>query len=222
MYFCHIHASNTKAFLARSSVQGCVFSALLAVTSLAATSAHAEGRQCRITSISNGFATLIRDNETFRRPVGQLIKQGDKLEKSASAQVSITCSDGGEITIGRASEVNLGNLVSAPIGEPRVFRILRGVAGFVMPKQAAPVEVETLNAVASVRSTEWTVDVDGNTTHVFVREGLVKVTGTSGQTAPLDTGEGVSVLADGTLGPVASWGQGRIDAMNARLGGDWR
>lgn len=221
MYFYHIHASN-KGILARTAVQDYVFSVVLAVAALAAPSAHAEGRQCQITSISNGFATLIRDSETFRSPVGQLIKQGDKLAKSASARVSITCSDGGEITIGRASEVDLGNLVSAPIGEPRVFRILRGVAGFVMPKQAAPVEVETLNAVASVRSTEWTVDVDGDTTHVFVREGLVQVTGTSGQTAPLGSGEGVSVLADGSLGPVASWGQGRIDAMNARLGGDWR
>ena len=221
MYFFPPHKAGFGD-LGCAAIQGWAFSALLVVIALTATSANAQERQCQIASVSNGFATLIRDGEKLRKPIDQPIQQGDRLNKSVSAQVSITCSDGGEITIGRASEVDLGALLTTPIGERRVFRILRGIAGFVMPEQAVPVEVKTLNAVASVRSTEWTVEVDGDITHVFVREGLVQVTGDSGQTAPLGNGEGVSVLADGTLGPVKSWGQGRIDAMNARLGGDWR
>ncbi|MEO9895803.1 MAG: FecR family protein [Paracoccaceae bacterium] len=208
--------------LCRALAQSCLVSALLSITPIMSTPVYAAERQCQIADISNGFATIFRQDETLRKPIGLSIQQGDRLRKSASAQVSITCSDGGEITIGRATEVDLGALIATPVGENRIFQILRGIAGFVMPGQAAPVEIKTLNAVASVRSTEWTVEVDGDVTHVFVREGLVQVTGISGQTAPLGDGEGVSVLADGTLGPVKSWGQSRIDAMNARLGGDWR
>lgn len=206
----------------RAAVQMCLSSAMFALAAFATTSADAQDRQCKIAGISNGFAVLVRDGEKLRRPIGQSILTGDRLRKSASSQISITCSDKGEITIGRATEVDLGALIAAQPGERRVFRVLRGIAGFVMPRQAAPVEVKTLNAVASVRSTEWTVEVEGEVTHIFVREGLVQVTGEGGETAPLGTGEGVSVLADGTLGPVKTWGQGRVDAMNARLGGDWR
>lgn len=187
-----------------------------------ATPVAAQDRQCQIADVSNGYATVIRDREKLRRSVGLVILQGDTLRKSASAQISITCTDKGEITIGRATEVDLGALIATPTGERRIFQILRGIAGFVMPAQAAPVEVRTLNAVASVRSTEWTVEVEGEITNVFVRAGVVSVMGDSGQAADLGTGEGVSVLADGTLGPVKFWGQGRIDKMNARLGGSWR
>ena len=199
-----------------------VFPMLVVALSLVAVPAHAQDRECRIAAISGGAVAILRGGETLRNPVGKPIRQGDRLQKTGSAQISIACSDGSEITIGRGTEVDLGGLIAAPQGEGRVFRVLRGVAGFVMPKGAAPVQVKTLNAVASVRSTEWTVEVDGDVTHVFVRGGVVQVTGTSGETAPLGTGEGVSVMADGTLGPVKSWAQGRIDAMNARLGGSWR
>ena len=221
MQFFPIWSSNQNG-LGRVFDQSGVFSALLVIATLTSMPALAADRQCQITNTSNGSATLIRDGETLRDPIGLSIQQGDKLRKSASAQISISCSDGGEITIGRASEVDLGALIAAPVGENRVFQILRGIAGFVMPGEAAPVEVKTLNAVASVRSTEWTVEIEGDVTHVFVREGLVQVTGNSGQTVPLSDGEGVSVLADGTLGPVDAWGQDRIAAMKARLGGDWR
>ena len=185
------------------------------------TPAHAQDRECRIAAISSGYAVLTRDDIKLRRPIGEIIRQGDRLSKSSSAQISIACSDQGKITIGRATEVDLGALVAAPLGERRVFRILRGIAGFVMPGQSAPIEIKTLNAVASVRSTEWTVEVEGDITHVFVRGGVVQVTGTSGEAASLSSGEGVTVVTDGTLGPVKTWGQGRIDAMNDRLGGDW-
>jgi ferric-dicitrate binding protein FerR (iron transport regulator) len=184
--------------------------------------AYAQDRECRITAISGGFAVLKRDGVKLRKPVGEVIQQGDVLNKSSSTQLSITCSDQSEITIGRATLMDLGAVVAAPLGERRVFRVLRGIAGFVMPNDGAPVEVRTLNAVASVRSTEWTVEVDGDVTHVFVRGGVVQVTGSSGEAARLSLGEGVTVVADGTLGPVKSWGQGRIDGMNERLGGNWR
>jgi ferric-dicitrate binding protein FerR (iron transport regulator) len=183
---------------------------------------NAQDRECRIAAISGGFAVLKRGDTKMRRPTGEVILQGDMLNKSSSAQISIQCSDSAEITIGRATAVDLGALVAAPFEERRVFRILRGIAGFVMPGLSAPVEVKTMNAVASVRSTDWTVEVEGDVTHVFVRAGAVRVKGTSGETANLASGEGVTVLAGGTLGPVKSWGQGRIDAMNDRLGGSWR
>jgi ferric-dicitrate binding protein FerR (iron transport regulator) len=164
---------------------------------------------------------LIRADERLDTALGQTIQPGDRLVKSDAVQVSIICSDGGEITIGRASEVDLGSLIAAPVQERRIFRLLRGIAGFVKPDQAEPVEVKTMNAVAAVRSTEWTVEVDGDVTHVFVRKGVVQVTGDSGAVTRLEVGQGVTVMADGTLGPVTRWGQDRIEAMNARLGGGW-
>jgi len=186
------------------------------------TAAVAEDRSCEISAVYNGTVSLLRDGAIITDPIGQLILQGDRFEKTSSAQILIVCSDQGEITIGASTEVDLGSLIEAPVGERRIFRVLRGISGFVMPAEAAPVDVLTLNAVASVRSTEWTVEVEEGETHVFVREGIVNVAGSGGASVDLTDGEGVTVMVDGVLGPVKSWGQGRIDAMSARLGNGWR
>jgi ferric-dicitrate binding protein FerR (iron transport regulator) len=202
-------------------MKSCVFWAVFALMTCNTIQAEAQERSCRIADITRGPAVLIRADERLDTALGQTIQPGDRLVKSDAVQVSIICSDGGEITIGRASEVDLGSLIAAPVQERRIFRLLRGIAGFVKPDQAEPVEVKTMNAVAAVRSTEWTVEVDGDVTHVFVRKGVVQVTGDSGAVTRLEVGQGVTVMADGTLGPVTRWGQDRIEAMNARLGGGW-
>ncbi|AXI45262.1 hypothetical protein C1J03_03960 [Sulfitobacter sp. SK012] len=217
--------ASQAGFKQRSLLPPHILAAVLSafmLCSLSSTQATAEDRVCIIDKVSNGWAEILRGGDTIVDPQGQAIQQGDRLRKNRKSQISISCSDEGEITIGQDTEIDLDDLVKAPIGEPRVFRILRGISGFVMPGRAAPVQVKTLNAVASVRSTEWTVEVEGKMTHVFVRKGLVDVSAKNGQTAALSTGEGVTVMADGTMGPVESWGQSRITAMNGRLGGRWR
>ena len=203
------------------SLLGVMALVMALATALAASDAEAQDRQCQIANIASGTAVLMRAGVMLDTALGQTIQPGDRLVKSDAVQVSITCSDGSEITIGRAGEVDLGSLIAAPVQERRIFRLLRGIAGFVKPEQAEPVEVKTMNAVAAVRSTEWTVEVDGDATHVFVRKGVVQVTGESGEVTQLEVGQGVTVLADGTLGPVTAWGRDRIEAMNARLGGGW-
>src|SRR5205085_12304196 len=64
-------------------------------------------------------------------------------------------------------------------------------------------QVSTSNAVATVRGTVFTVDRLADGVSVFaVAEGLVEVVTSTGARILLRAGERVTVLADGTLGPV--------------------
>jgi ferric-dicitrate binding protein FerR (iron transport regulator) len=89
-----------------------------------------------------------------------------------------------------------------------------------VPKQPGgrSFKVLTPQAIAAVRGTRWAVDVGDTRTAVFVAQGRVAVgRRNGGRAVVLGAGDGVDVEAGSPL-TVKVWGQGRVDALMARLG----
>jgi ferric-dicitrate binding protein FerR (iron transport regulator) len=79
-------------------------------------------------------------------------------------------------------------------------------------------DVITPQAIAAVRGTKWTVDVEGGKTSVFVVDGRVRVARPRGRgSVVLGAGDGVDVEPTGDL-IVKRWPPARVSALMARLG----
>jgi hypothetical protein len=95
---------------------------------------------------------------------------------------------------------------------------LTGSAVFIdLPSGNGSFQVQTPFAIASVRGTQFIVDVQDAQTSVFVREGIVSVTRADGSDAvDLAVGEGVDV-AEGIPLVVRNWPDERITALLSRF-----
>ena len=81
-----------------------------------------------------------------------------------------------------------------------------------------PLDRLTPHAIATVRGTQFAVDVDAGVTSVFVVEGSVEVSRRDGPaTVLLGPGEGVDVRPGEPL-VVREWPQPRVNALLARFG----
>lgn len=178
---------------------------------------------CRIEAL-DGRVRLKNDDGTRVAKLGDTVANADTVVTGPSGRLRIKCGERASFTIGAYSQIVFEKLTRASSDETFVVRVARGIAGFIVFLLGGDrFEVHTPSAVASVRSTEWTVDARRKGTAVFVRKGIVDVAGSRGASpgAQLRAGDGVDVGLDGTVGPVKTWGQERIDRMNARLGYDW-
>ncbi|MEM8795000.1 MAG: FecR family protein [Pseudomonadota bacterium] len=184
----------------------------------------ADLRSCVIEA-SNG-QNEFRENGSWRAAAaGDVLNANTRLRTGPNGRIYIVCSDKVTVTLGADTEIGFEKLVAVTQTESAVARLARGIAGFIVPLLGeARFEVRTPEAVASVRSTEWTVDASDAGTSVFVREGVVVVSGTNTDAEPvlLSEGDGVDVTAATGTGPVRQWSANRIEAMNGRLGFDWQ
>lgn len=123
---------------------------------------------------------------------------------------------------GLVIEAEAGAMLSLSAGSdtqpPRRATVQRGAVYVTASPGAGGFQIRTPHAIASVRGTEYAVDVVPGATAVFVREGRVSVTETSepgGVT--LGPGQGVDV-APGQPLVVRIWPAARRDALLARFG----
>lgn len=178
--------------------------------------ARAETVSCTIDSLHGASVSVVRGGTVSAASLGSALSGRDRIETGAGARAVIVCSDGIRITVGPASVLDLNETMGASQGWSAT--LFEGIAGFARSLfGAGRFEVRTPSAVASVRSTEWTVEVDAGATAVFVESGRVAVA-TSAGSAALDPGEGIDIAADGSAGPVKRWGEARIRRMKERLG----
>ncbi|MEO1207686.1 MAG: FecR family protein [Pseudomonadota bacterium] len=179
---------------------------------------------CKIDTVA-GQVSATSQGESRAVAPGLSIGSADTLTTGPDGRVRIVCRAETSFVVGSATQIVFEKLARATKSESFTARIIDGIAGFIVQMTGGErFEVHTPSAVASVRSTEWTVEVIEGGTAVFVRKGAVAV---HGKRAPdvkvlLRRGEGVDVTAQGRLGSVKSWGQKRIDRMNGRLGFDWK
>ena len=146
----------------------------------------------------------------------------DRIETAERALVTLVCPDDLRITVGPSSVVVLVDVDQEATGWGA--SLSTGIARFARPLfGGARFEVRTPSAVASVRSTVWTVEATEAATTVFVSEGQVVVTplakaSPNGPTeAVLDAGQGVDVSFAKGIGVIEKWGQARIDLQESRL-----
>lgn len=127
----------------------------------------------------------------------------------------LECPGGLIVDIEAAAQLGL-----VPDSTGSISRItLQSGAVFVQvdPDGAKPI-IETPHAIAAVRGTIYVVDVQPDTTSVFVERGKVQVRNrTSASTATLEAGQGADVM-DGSRVEVKSWGAARVAALLARFG----
>lgn len=167
------------------------------------------------------MAQLVRNGDARLPRIGEGIQNADRIVTGPESRMTITCDDSMRVVIAGGTDIDLGTLTGARESESYAAYLLRGLAGFILPIIGTRrFEVRTPSAVASVRSTEWLVEVADDATAVFVREGLVSVVAAQGG-GLLEAGDGIDVTAAGIAGPVKEWGAARRDAIAARLGANW-
>lgn len=198
-----------------------LFLTVALVMPLTSGAAAQDGVTCAVETVL-GQADAITDE--VRRPLAPLAQVAlqDRIETAESGLVTLVCPDDLRITVGPSSVVVLVDVDQGATGWGATLST--GIARFARPLfGGARFEVRTPTAVASVRSTVWTVEATAEATAVFVREGQVVVTPVAAPLpdgpaeAVLDAGQGVDVSAAEGLGLIEDWGQTRIAQQEARL-----
>lgn len=163
-----------------------------------------------------GPATVIRDGTPIALRRGADIHATDRLRTLEGAKLEVRFDDGSRLILGADSVVEVARYAPGDGGRG-LLDMVQGVLRVVLDKAAAwsSFDVETANAVASARSTEWVVVLSPDGTAVFVVDGRVAVSA-QGREIELGPGEGTDVPPDAPPGPVKRWGQGRVDEVLAR------
>ena len=194
------------------------FFGFLAITLLISSVSQvaADTNTCRVESIQGSSANVWRDGGMKRLSEAMALADDDRIVTGANTTVGILCSEEMRIAVGPSTTIDLG-AISAEDTSWSAF-LMDGVSWFARPLFGEDrFEVRTPSAVASVRSTEWFVEVADGATAVFVDDGKVAVAARQGG-ALLEAGLGIDVDANGVAGPVKEWGAKRVRGLRERLG----
>lgn len=128
---------------------------------------------------------------------------------------------GGTLAVQPAPGTVYRPLDAGPNGPPGAVRLDSGalIIEFHPAGNGPGFQIRTPQAIASVRGTEWAVEVQSGQTSVLVLTGAVRVSRSNGAAAvTLQRGQGVDVTdARGPL-EVTTWPLGRVRALLARFG----
>ena len=167
-----------------------------------------------------GAATAERGDVAYDLAPGTPVRVGDRLVTGPGGRVKIAFADGSLLAVGPDSAVEISDYaLDGAGGRVRgLLSLLTGILRATVPRQApaAPFEVRTQAAVASVRSTDWTVEAGSDRTSVFVLKGRVAVAPAGGGAAVvLEQSFGTDVMPGEGLAAPKRWGAGRIrDALD--------
>ncbi|MCW5730088.1 MAG: FecR domain-containing protein [Alphaproteobacteria bacterium] len=173
----------------------------------------------QLTRIS-GLVTVHRGVVLSQGATGMRLRRGDRIATGSGGRAEMTLADGSRVTVGEESEVVVASFLTQQRGaRAAVIELLKGIVRAVVPAgNWDRFEIRTATAIASVRSTDWLVDFDGNRTGVFVFSGGVGVTDPSGAGGVLlQPRQGSDVVRGQLPTRPVEWGQPRIDASLARL-----
>lgn len=143
----------------------------------------------------------------------------DTIRTGRDSKVRIEGFGGLTIIVGPVTEVRVDRFIVERSGGLSVaLRLARGIVRLIGGGLGGPSEiaVETPQAIAAVRSTDWLVDLTEAGTGVFVAEGRVAVEGRAGGSISLDAGEGTDVAPGRPPSEPRRWGAARRDAALAR------
>lgn len=170
-------------------------------------------------SQQSGSVIAQRNGTTRAMHVGAVVYPGERIVTGSGAQLLVTFTDGSRLTLGADSALLLDGARLTPTGALSGWvEILSGIVRVLLRPGERPAgfEIRSRAAVASVRSTEWIVEVRGAESDVFVIDGRVAVAGRTGATVQLNPGEGVTVR-EGEAPPAPNvWGAPRVQAVLAR------
>jgi ferric-dicitrate binding protein FerR (iron transport regulator) len=177
---------------------------------------------CQIARIDGGEVRIAARDGWRVAGTGEAVDAASRVATGPGTRVEITCADGTIVTIGPGTDLALGDLTGQ--GDGLVMDLWNGIVGIVAPTPSRTFfEVRTGLAIASVRSTEWLVEITAaSATAVFAREGAVAVTSPGNPPVTLTEGEGVTVGPDGVADDVRVWSEARRAQSFDALGFGWQ
>lgn len=209
----------TGMYLRRRDFLGFTF-AVVSVTAVV-NRAHASesvpiGRISRLA----GSVTILRGGVDVVGAPEEAIYPSDSIRTAADSRAEVTFVDGSILTVGPESEVAVATFAPQAEESNAVLDLLAGIVRVTVNKATdwGRFEVRTTTAVASVRGTDYLVELSTAGSAVFVAEGRVAVSSRAGAgTAVLRAGQGVDVTAAFEPLVVKIWGAKRRDAALARV-----
>ncbi|MEO9781827.1 MAG: FecR domain-containing protein [Sedimentitalea sp.] len=110
-------------------------------------------------------------------------------------------------------------IVNGPNDLPERVTLSQGTVLIEVEQGGAVPQIRTPHAIAAVRGTVYAVDIQSESTAVFVLRGAVNVRHRRGSSKSVDltAGQGVDVTPGQSL-EVKTWGEDRVRALLSRLG----
>jgi ferric-dicitrate binding protein FerR (iron transport regulator) len=169
-----------------------------------------------------GGASVLRD--AVRSPLlpGTAVFAGDVVETAVSSRVTLRFEDDSTLTAGPSSRVAVSEYVVTPAGgrTSALFSLLAGIVRTAVQQAGfGSFAVQTEDAVASARSTEWTIEILPAGTAVLGIEGAVEVTGRrTGASVTINPGQGTDVAPGAAPTPPVTWGAPRVERTLSLVG----
>jgi hypothetical protein len=117
------------------------------------------------------------DDNGVLKPVelGQFLGEGDRVVTLEAATLHLVLADGSSLVLAPNSDVTLHALGSGAPGSKTLLQVLKGLINLLVEKQgpSSVFEVETSNAIAAVKGTDFEIAADADATQVTVNEGEV-------------------------------------------------
>jgi ferric-dicitrate binding protein FerR (iron transport regulator) len=169
-----------------------------------------------------GSAAVLRD--ALRSPLlpGTAVFAGDVIETAAASRVTLRFDDDSTLTAGPESRVAVSQYAVSPEGNRigALFSLLAGIVRTAVQQAGlGSFAIQTEAAVASARSTEWTVEILPTSTAVLGLAGTVEVTArATGASVTLTSGQGTDVAPGGGLTPPVTWRAPRVERTLSLVG----
>jgi hypothetical protein len=168
----------------------------------------------------SGAVNVLRQGVARALAPGDAVLVADLVVTGAGSRVTIEFADRALLTVGPRTQVDISQYVVRP--DEGLFRgVLSLISGivrvaFFADDRDSALEVRTRTAVASVRSTEWIVDLTPAGTAVLAIDGQVAVRGLAGGEVVLGPGEGTDVAPGAAPTAPARWGAPRVQDVLGR------
>jgi hypothetical protein len=169
-----------------------------------------------------GSAAVLRD--ALRSPLlpGTAVFAGDVIETAAASRVTLRFDDDSTLTAGPESRVAVSQYAVSPEGNRigALFSLLAGIVRTAVQQAGlGSFAIQTEAAVASARSTEWTVEILPASTAILGLAGTVEVTArATGASVTLASGQGTDVAPGGGLTPPVTWRAPRVERTLSLVG----
>jgi hypothetical protein len=167
---------------------------------------------------------VFREADGRREPlaVGAVVRLGDVLA-SHEGKARVQLNDGTVVSLGERSRLSFADYRGTQNDLTTRLKAASGVFRFWVPRLGeGGFAIETETAVASVRGTDWVMDVAADTAAVAVLEGMVTVSARAPAPAPVLLGPdfGTDVRRGAAPTPPNRWGEQRLATTVARASFD--
>ena len=161
-----------------------------------------------------GAVAVLRGGQAMTVSEGTAVWRSDRVATSGRGRVSLEFIDGSILAVGPGTVVEMSDYATTDEGALNAtLNLFLGILRATVSSDAAATDfdVSTQAAVASVRSTEWTVEVDeARRTAILVVDGTVTVTATAGGEVIIGTGEGTDVDLGSPPSTPVQWSEPRV------------